>query len=614
MGEIVALLSRFFVAMSLALMVACGGGGGPSQPAPAPVDNGSGSSGGGGSTNPPPAAPEPLELKEMLGNELALDVTRFLTQATFGPTESAIKALYESSGDFEAWIDDQVAVAPSRILEGLDAHMQASGLDPLNKRNLELDWQKRMLMSDIFWERFIHGEDQLRQRVAFALSQIFVISDLSDALFNDARGIANYHDIMTEHAFGNYRDLLEAVTLNPMMGEYLSMVRNEKTDVSRNIRPDENYAREMMQLFTIGLVELNDDGTVRLDGDGNPIPTYDQEITKAFASVFTGWMYGNAPYWYWADWFNESTTQAMKPFEAYHDTETKTLLNGEVLPAGQTAEQDLDAALDNVFGHQNVAPFVSKQLIQRLVTSNPSPGYVARISAVFNDNGSGEKGDLEAVVRAILLDDEARELSPDTRDTFGKLKEPVLKFTSLMRAFHVEAFQPLREDGSVERETVRFFWPGYDYGQRPYGSPSVFNFYRPDYKPANAFGGADVVSPEFQILNEKNITAASNWGGSVVFNSYDFLRDGCEEDLDFEAGVGCLYAKFEGEIELAKNTDELLDHLNVLMMSGGMSDDMRAVIADHIEPFDPNDEQQRLYRVAEATYLMWMSPEFAVQR
>ena len=614
MGGVVALLSRFFVAMSLALMVACGGGGGPSQPAPAPVDNGSGSSGGGGSTNPPPAAPEPLELKEMLGNELALDVTRFLTQATFGPTESAIKALYESSGDFEAWIDDQVAVAPSRILEGLDAHMQASGLDPLNKRNLELDWQKRMLMSDIFWERFIHGEDQLRQRVAFALSQIFVISDLSDALFNDARGIANYHDIMTEHAFGNYRDLLEAVTLNPMMGEYLSMVRNEKTDVSRNIRPDENYAREMMQLFTIGLVELNDDGTVRLDGDGNPIPTYDQEITKAFASVFTGWMYGNAPYWYWADWFNESTTQAMKPFEAYHDTETKTLLNGEVLPAGQTAEQDLDAALDNVFGHQNVAPFVSKQLIQRLVTSNPSPGYVARISAVFNDNGSGEKGDLEAVVRAILLDDEARELSPDTRDTFGKLKEPVLKFTSLMRAFHVEAFQPLREDGSVERETVRFFWPGYDYGQRPYGSPSVFNFYRPDYKPANAFGGADVVSPEFQILNEKNITAASNWGGSIVFNSYDFLRDGCEEDLDFEAGVGCLYAKFEGEIELAKNTDELLDHLNVLMMSGGMSDDMRAVIADHIEPFDPNDEQQRLYRVAEATYLMWMSPEFAVQR
>lgn len=614
MGGVVALLSRFFVAMSLALMVACGGGGGSSQPAPAPVDNGSGSSGGGGSTNPPPAPPEPLELKEMLGNELALDVTRFLTQATFGPTESAIKALYESSGDFEAWIDDQVAVAPSRILEGLDAHMQASGLDPLNKRNLELDWQKRMLMSDIFWERFVHGEDQLRQRVAFALSQIFVISDLSDALFNDARGIANYHDIMTEHAFGNYRDLLEAVTLNPMMGEYLSMVRNEKTDVSRNIRPDENYAREMMQLFTIGLVELNDDGTVRLDGDGNPIPTYDQEITKAFASVFTGWMYGNAPYWYWADWFNESTTLAMKPFEAYHDTETKTLLNGEVLPAGQTAEQDLDAALDNVFGHQNVAPFIGKQLIQRLVTSNPSPGYVARISAVFNDNGSGEKGDLEAVVRAILLDDEARELSPDTRDTFGKLKEPVLKFTSLMRAFHVEAFQPLREDGSVERETIRFFWPGYDYGQRPYGSPSVFNFYRPDYKPANAFGGADVVSPEFQILNEKNITAASNWGGSVVFNSYDFLRDGCEEDLDFEAGVGCLYAKFEGEIELAKNTDELLDHLNVLMMSGGMSDDMRAVIADHIEPFDPNDEQQRLYRVAEATYLMWMSPEFAVQR
>ena len=155
---------------------------------------------------------------------------------------------------------------------------------------------------------------------------LYNISDLSDALFNDARGVANYHDVMTQHAFGNYRDLLEAVTLNPTMGEYLSMVRNEKADLVRNIRPDENFAREMMQLFTIGLVELNDDGTQRSDESGNAIPTYDQNITKAFASVFTGWIYGNAPYWYWTDWFNESTVLPMKPFEAYHDTQSKTLL------------------------------------------------------------------------------------------------------------------------------------------------------------------------------------------------------------------------------------------------------------------------------------------------
>ena len=605
-------VNRLFVGLMLVALSACGAGG-SSVSIPA-ASGASGTTTNTNTTTEPPAGPEPLELREMINNELAINVTRFLTQSTFGPTEEEIKALYESNGDFNTWIDDQMAAPQASVLDSLDAHMRASGLNPLNKRNLELDWQKRMLLSDILWERFVHGEDQLRQRVAFALSQIFVISDLSDALFNDTRGIANYHDIMSEHAFGNYRELLEAVTLNPMMGEYLSMVRNEKLDESRNIRPDENYAREMMQLFTIGLVELNDNGTVRLNTEGDAIPTYDQEITKAFASVFTGWMYGNAPSWYWADWFNESTTLPMKAFDEFHDMRSKTLLNSEILPAGQTAQQDLEAALDNVFSHSNVAPFVSKQLIQRLVTSNPSPYYVARVTAVFNNNGRGEKGDLSAVVRAILLDPEARQTSPTGVESFGKLKEPVLKFTSLMRAFEVEAFQPLTDDGSAERETVRFFWPGFDFGQRPYGSPSVFNFYRPDYKPANAFGGADVVSPEFQILNEKNITAASNWGGSIIFNAYDFLREGCENELDFESGVGCLYAKFDDEIELARNVDDLLDHLDVLMLSGHMTEEMRAILVDHIEPFDPLDEQQRLYRVAEATYLIWMSPAFAVQQ
>lgn len=605
--------NRLFVGLALVALTACGAGG---SSVSIPSSSGtSGTTSNTDTTTEPPSGPEPLELREMSGDALAIDVTRFLTQATFGPTEEAIKALYESNGDYSTWIDEQMAAPRISVLESLDEHMRASGLNPLNKRNLELDWQKRMLLSDVLWERFVHGEDQLRQRVAFALSQIFVISDLSDALFNDTRGIANYHDIMADHAFGNYRDLLEAVTLNPMMGEYLSMVRNEKADASRNIRPDENYAREMMQLFTIGLVELNDDGTVRLNTEGEVIPTYDQEITKAFASVFTGWMYGNAPDWYWADWFNESTTLPMKPFDEFHDKRSKTLLNGQILPAGQTAEQDLDAALDNVFAHPNVAPFVSKQLIQRLVTSNPSPYYVQRVSAVFNDNGSGEKGDLSAVVRAILSDPEARQATPIIgADSYGKLKEPVLKFTSLMRAFEVEAFQPLTDDGSAERETVRFFWAGFDFGQRPYGSPSVFNFYRPDYKPANAFGGADVVSPEFQILNEKNITAASNWGGSIIFNSYDFLREGCEDDLDYESGVGCLYAKFDDEVELAKDVDDLLNHLDMLMLSGRMTDEMRTILIDHIESFDPLDEQQRLYRVAEATYLIWMSPAFAVQQ
>lgn len=600
--------ARASVFWALVLLSSCGGGGGSE-----PVVSQSSQVVSGGVVTPPPAS-EPLEIREMRRSAVAVDVTRFLAQASFGPTEDEIKSLYESDGDFATWIDEQITAPNTSILEAFDDHMRDAGLDPLNKRDLELDWQKRMLLSDILWERFVHGEDQLRQRVAFALSQIFVISDLSDALFNDARGVANYHDVMTQHAFGNYRDLLEAVTLNPTMGEYLSMVRNEKADLVRNIRPDENFAREMMQLFTIGLVELNDDGTQRSDEGGNVIPTYDQNITKAFASVFTGWIYGNAPYWYWTDWFNESTVLPMKPFEAYHDTQSKTLLNGEILPAGQTAQQDLTAALDNVFSHPNVAPFISKQLIQRLVTSNPSPDYVQRVSGVFNNNGRGEKGDLEAVVRAILLDSEARTRSPETTATFGKVKEPILKFTSLMRAFDVEASQPLTDDTMVERETIRFFWPGYDYGQRPYGAPSVFNFYRPDYKPTAISATYDVVSPELQILNEKNITAMSNWAGSIIFNAYDFLRADCEESLNYESGVGCLYAKFDSEVELARDIDDLLDHLDVLMLSGQMSDDMRTVVVNHIASFDEADEQQRLYRVAEAVYLIWMSPEFAIQR
>ena len=608
-------LEKLLVSTAIVTLAACGGGGsgGPSFPSANSGSSGGDGSSSGGTQTPPPAA-EPPELRDLVGDPVATDVARFLTQATFGPTEASLIALYEEEADFASWIDAQISLPQSDTLSRLDEHMRDSYLDPLDKSDLDVEWQKRMLVSDVLWETFVHGEDQLRQRVAFALSQIFVISDLSDALFNDARGIVHYHDLMAEHAFGNYRDLMKAVTLNPMMGEYLSMIRNEKTDSARNIRPDENYARELMQLFTIGLVALNTDGSVKFDSQGDPIPTYNQDVIKGFASVFTGWMYANAPYWYWDGWGVASTTEPMKAFEAYHDTEAKVLLNDEVLPAGMTAEQDLEAALDNIFDHSNVAPFVSKQLIQRLVTSNPSPDYVSRVSAVFNDNGRGEKGDLEAVVRAILLDPKARQTDSLTDEQFGKLKEPVLKFTSLMRAFDVLAEQPLNEAGTAETETIRFFWPGYDYGQRAYGSPSVFNFYRPDYAPAKAFDHEGVVAPEFQILTEQNITAASNWGGAVIFNSYDFLRENCEEELSFESGVGCVFARFDDEIELARDADELLDHLNMLMLGGQMSQGMRDVLLEHIEPFNAEQEQERLYRVAEATYLIWMSPEFAVQR
>ena len=598
---------RYLLFFCLVLLTACGGGGGGGTSNPAPSS---------GTTNPPVTntpEPEPTFF-ELAQDAAAIDGARFLMQASFGVTQMALLDLRSDDYDFEAWLNNQMVVPQSQILDGLDERMRAAGLNPLDKSDLELDWYKRTLLSDVLWETFVYGEDQLRQRMAFALSQIFVISDISDALFNDTRGVANYHDLLAKNALGNYRELLKDVTLNPMMGEYLSMVRNEKADSARNIRPDENYAREMMQLFTIGLVMLNDDGTVQLDDQGRSIPTYDQDIIKAFARVFTGWMYGDAPQWYWWEWLTSSEVRPMKAFEDFHDTDPKTLLNGQVVPGGQTARQDLDAALDNVFAHPNVAPFISKQLIQRLVTSNPSPAYVARVAAVFNNNGQGVKGDLAAVAKAILLDPEARAPLDQQAPNFGKLKEPVLKFTALMRAFDVAAYQPLTADGSATRNTIRFFWPGFDYGQRPYGSPSVFNFYRPDYHPANAFESDATVAPEFQILNEKNITAASNWAGAIIFNSYDFLREGCEENLTFDNGVGCLYPDFAQEIELASDTDQLMAHLNLLLMSGQMSADTDAIVAEHIDTFDTVAEQERLYRVAEAVYLLWMSPEYAIQR
>ena len=240
------------------------------------------------------------------------------------------------------------------------------------------------------------------------------------ALIEAPFSLASYYDLLVENAFGNYRDLIEDVTLHPAMGVYLSMLGNERPDPASNIRPDENYARELMQLFSIGLVELNGDGSARLDGQNQAIPTYDQSIIEGFAHVYTGWTY--AGFANFEDAFRTPFNQVvpMQLYADFHDTGTKKVLNGVELPAGQTGAADLAAALDNIFDHPNVGPFIALRLIHRLVTSNPSPGYVERVAGVFNDNGSGIRGDLAAVVRTILLDDEAR---PDMRiEIDGKVK------------------------------------------------------------------------------------------------------------------------------------------------------------------------------------------------
>jgi len=391
------------------------------------------------------------------------DAARFLTRATFGPRDTDIDALMGKT--YEQWINDQFAVAMTSHRDRLDAFLFDRGLFNISTGDRQLE--RSQLRSDAFWDVVVTAQDQLRQRVAFALSQILVISDSDPALENRVRGFAHYHDLLLKHAFGSYRDLLTDISLNPMMGDYLSSRRNEKADPGQNIEPDENFARELMQLFTIGLDQLDLNGNRRRDSQGNRLLSYTQDDVMNFARVFTGWNYGDAGQMRDDRRTLDSEILPMKAFEEFHDKNPKNLLNGAVANGGGSARSDLNLALDNLFQHPNMPPFIVRQLIQHLVTSNPTPAYIERVARVFINDGGGSRGNLAAVVKAILLDPEAlngHELDPAR---FGKLKEPVLKVTSLWRAFHAR--------GRFNR--FRYSDPLRDFAQQPYSSPSVFNFY-----------------------------------------------------------------------------------------------------------------------------------------
>jgi uncharacterized protein (DUF1800 family) len=368
-----------------------------------------------------------------------------------------------------------------------------------------------------------------------------------------------------------------------------------------------------MQLFSIGLVMLNNDGSEVLDNQGNTVPTYDQDIIKAFARVFTGWMYGNAPQWYWFGQGAESEVLPLQAFPAFHDSEAKTLLSGEVLPAGQSAEQDLEGALDNIFAHPNVAPFISRQLIMRLVTSNPSPAYVERVATVFNDNGDGVKGDMAAVVRAIFLDQEAINGHQNSPDIFGKLREPLLKLAAVWRAFNVQGLPPINDEGELGSPTVRYYASNLETGQRPYGSPSVFNFYRPEYSQAGAIVDGGYRSPEFQILNENFITATSN---RLFISAFAGDVDALElpENFHYLQPIAHVALDFSEEKSLATRAEDLINRLDLLLMAGQMSPAMRDTLLAYLNFIPATDPAFITLRVYEAVYLIASSPEFAVQR
>lgn len=503
------------------------------------------------------------------------EASRFLASASFGPTQAEIDALSLSSR--EAWLAEQFALPPSHHL-------------PLVRADYSSEVRRARI--EAWWQISLHAPDQLRQRVAFALSEIFVVSDRSDQLYEQAEGLAWYYDLLVDGAFGNYRDVLEAVTLAPAMGRYLSMLGNAKADPEAGTRADENYARESMQLFSIGLVKLNKDGTPKLNDRGETRPSYTQADIENLARVFTGWSW-DSPVFYSVihNW-----EQPMKAFPDFHDSGEKTIVDGVVIPAGQTPEQDLKLALDTLFNHPNTPPFISKQLIQRLVTSNPSPEYVSRVASVFKNNGLGVRGDLRAVVEAILLDAEAiegRALNP----VMGKPREPLLMLTHLWRSF----------DGRTARRQYRYWIPQNYFDQAPLSAPSVFNFFSPAYSPLGPVRDQGLVAPEFQLLNESSKTRVLNELARRIYDAYRIGGNGDAMHIQIDIAP---------TLAVADKIGPLLDQMDLLLMGGQMPEDMRDVLGDYLRALPYDSGQTRVpgvERALDAIYLTISSPFYAVQ-
>ncbi len=511
-----------------------------------------------------------------------IDAARFLNQATFGATESSI-AEFKSIGSKSAWIDQQLQLPVSLTLPYTQANSNGS-----RRKDRHEEW----------WNNALGQPDQLRQRMTFALTQIFVVSDLDKALGQNQYGIADYHDMIARNAFGNYRQLLEDVALHPVMGVYLSMVRNEKANVAENVRPDENFAREVLQLFSIGLFELDNQG--ELVNPSNPIPSYSQKIIEEFARVFTGWDYPNSRYWGDTNLPADRFLGRMVPNEEFHDTGSKTLLNNAVVPAGLSTEQDMQRALDNIFAHNNVGPFISKLLIQRLTTSNPSPAYVGRVASVFNNNGNGVRGDLGAVAKAILLDDEAQRgvaANPD----FGKIKEPNIKLAHYWRALNATP-GPLAEGihNTADFTVDRLDEMG---GQAVLKSKSVFNFYRPENQ---LRPGRPLLSPEMQNMSEAYIASTHINYHHMVYRFHN------RADLSDDSPRVSI-TDLEPLATLAENPGRLLDWYNLIFFAGSMPDTMRATLLQYMSTL-PNTDAGRFARAQDTLFMIQVSPALHIQR
>ncbi|CAH0990242.1 hypothetical protein SIN8267_00334 [Sinobacterium norvegicum] len=580
------LLKHSLIAVFCALTIsACGGGGGNNPTADStPITQ----------PNTPPTTPPPDITDQGVVYDYPLpnenQARQFLTRATFGPVQEDVDFLVQQG--YEAWIDDQFQRPASYHAPMLTETLESLGLISGHECTNYQERNKHRM--DVWWQHSIYGKDQLRQRIAYALSQILVASEKNSALICLPRGLASYYDGLLDDGFDNYENVMLNVSKHPVMGEYLSSIRNSKAIPELNIRPDENFAREAMQLFSIGLFELNSDGSYKKNGDGAKVSTYNQQDISNFARIYTGWNFGDSVLFRSHVRTIDSEILPMIAYNAHHDNAAKTLLNSVETEEFATGNMDLEAAISNLFQHQNTAPFISTLIIKQLVTSNPSSAYVDRVSSVFNANKDNVRGDMKSVIKAILLDEEAIYGHLDNAITFGKLKEPILKLSALWRLYNATG----------EYDRLRFVNTDQYFEQKPLGANSVFNFYSPNYLPPGALKASGIEEPVSQIINYSSIIKTTN----TLFE-YAQAEDVFDNDKRYRENISLTLDPLEA---LSEDPQAMVKYANSTLMAGLMSQEMNDILITYIDQLSNIDNGET--RAKELVFLVISSPEFAVQR
>jgi uncharacterized protein (DUF1800 family) len=576
-------------ALAAAALAACGGGGG------------------GGTTGTTPSDPA-VPVGDFPAPTTKEDAARFLLQAQFSASDAEIAAV--TAKGYATWLAEQ-----------MNAPASTTGWDWLNARgygtiNASTAYYDNTYPADfMLWNQLFTSSDAVRKRCALALSEFFVVSLVGLDFSWRCHAIAAWWDMLVANVFGNYRNLLQDVTLNPAMGYYLNTKGNSKEDPKTGRAPDENYGREVMQLFTIGLTQLNLDGTPKLGADGKPLDSYTQSDITNIARVFTGWDFdltGNVntnvngrsiP----------STTFARLPMalkESNHSTLASTFL-GATVPANTGGAAALNIALNTLFNHPNVGPFLGKQMIQRLVTSNPSPGYVARVASAFNNNGAGVRGDLRAMFAAVLLDPEARNPATVNQNGFGKLREPMLRFVQWGRTFGLNSAR-----GSWKIFDLSS--PATQLGQSPMRSPSVFNFFRPGYvPPSTALSAALIPAPEFQLVNESSVGGYLNYMQNVIRSGIFVNAPDSPQSTSNGTNGFDITAAYSAELALVTDATALVNRLNLLLCAGQLSAATRTLIVNALNATTvtaTSSDSVKLNRIAGAVLMVMASSEYLIQK